>query len=342
MQASIIEAPSFAPELVDHVHYPLLVEVRNLIRERFPLGAVNRVDVAETEQLSLNEVINYLSACSFQGQLLDDVSSVDIEKVTDITQALRGGNCGLFTNYAIGYLKKNYPDLAVQAMYFKNIDHVVVLIGREEGSSLTDPRAWRNAVICDLWADRYYLAEKLSHEKRTAAKIPFYQPITFSGRPTRLRTTDGDYLSERVEVFDGEANRRYDENLVAWVCEDQRRLARPEPTAPQHLTTPSAHYRREEILPLLKNISKIELDWKYSKNNAIAWLECSDEHQAHRLYATLRLTKAMVVSLQKNKDTGHLVVTCKHFDVSLMRRLGALLPTDDSFLRETLQGFSFT
>ncbi len=216
------------------------------------------------------------------------------------------------------------------------------MIGRQQGSSLTDPRAWGDAVICDLWADRYYLARELSHEKRTAAKIPFYQPIILNGKIVELRKTDGNYLSERVELFDGETNRRYDENLVAWVSEDQRRLERPAPTAPLHLTTPSTHYQREEILTLLKNISKIDLDWKYSKNHALAWIECPDERQARRLYAALRLTKAMVVSLQKNKDTDHLVVTCKHFDVSLMRRLGVLLPTDESsLLREALRGLSF-
>ena len=77
--------------------------------------------MAETEQLFENELSNYLSAISFQGGLFDNIRHVDIEKVTDITQSLCGGNCGLFTNYAIGYLKKTYPDLAVQAMYFKTL-----------------------------------------------------------------------------------------------------------------------------------------------------------------------------------------------------------------------------
>lgn len=331
-----------SPEIIAHPHYALIQEVDRVIRARFPYGAFNRVDTAAAQQLSFLEIDRYFAINRAYSQESDNENKRDIQKLADITQSMVLHDCGMSTNYAMGYLKNKYPEVNVQVIFLKT--HQMLLIGGQASLSSTNTSIntdrlsleqiknkiseWGpDAIICDLWAARSYFAREFLLEKQKDTII-FNKAIVCNNRVEKLIPVDGHYLDGNIDIYTGAANQAYDQMLMEWVIEDQRRFNLPKCVAPQ---TPSAIHtpiKSAELIPILTQLSKCE-GWKYHSKQNAAWLEFETAKQAERAAKSLEYTKAMVVRIGRNPANGKSMVRCEYFDLSQLKRLS------DSLLVQT-------
>lgn len=71
------------------------------------------------------------------------------------------GNCGEYADLVLNFLRKNNVDLAELVVIIDD-NHVFVVINRNPKSDINKPEEWgENAIICDAWANKVYLASEI-------------------------------------------------------------------------------------------------------------------------------------------------------------------------------------
>ncbi|MGC1181435.1 hypothetical protein [Legionella sp.] len=323
-------------EVQSNKHYELILEVDNIIQKRFPYGAINRVDVIKNQEVSDEELKEYFAAFSAYEKESDDEEKRGISKLADITQPLLFGNCGLFTNYAIGYLKKEYPNVNIECLYVDH--HVALLIGRDSSSNSKKANTWgKDTIICDIWAAKSYLASNLSVVQKETKDIPFYSRVVdnYTNEYKGIVLNKAHYLYGVPEVISGNSSIFYDQMLMDWVEEDQKRITQPSLTLPKTPLSIKTLLDPSEIKISLSKLSK-SAGWKFSQKQGVAWLECNNQKQAERITQSLMATKSVVVSLCKRQDNGVPTVKCEHFDCTKLNKLVSSLNLEQNFNVQSL------
>jgi hypothetical protein len=318
-------------ELMEHSLYALIQEVDQVIRERFPYGAFNQVDVIASQEISFSELNMYFRTHRAYEVETDDESKRDIRKLADMTQSLVQYHCGMSTNYATGYLKNKYPEINIKSIFLKG--HIMLLIGSEISSTVNikmnrlRPEQIRreidrwgpNAIICDIWAGKSYFARELMDEKQKS-NIMFNTALMEHDQLKELLLAEGHYLDGDIDIYAEAPSQRYDGMLIQWVKEDQRRFHLPNcttPRTPSFIATPVGSSR---LLPVLSQLSKCD-GWKYNAKQNVAWIECETPKQAERAAKSLEFTKAAVVRVGTNPANKKPLVRCEYFDFTQLKRL---------------------
>ncbi|MFA6303525.1 MAG: hypothetical protein WC627_10420 [Legionella sp.] len=302
----------------------LVLEIEKVLQERFPYGAFNRIDVVQNQEISDEERKAYTATWS---KIIDEISvpeKLSISKMADISQTLLLADCGLFTSYAIGYIKNKYPEVNIE---FVSLDvHAMLVIGRDTSSEPDDIKTWgKEAILFDYWANKSYLASDFHEIQAKTPDIPFYAGmIDLSTYFTGLDVTDKHYLKGNPVALP----RRGFKILAEWVKEDQRRLTLPQPSSlksPLYVTSP---LDSDAIETLLTQLSKCG-GWKFNKNNSSAILECTSQKQSERIKKTLETTKAVVVTLGSRKDNQVPTVKCEQFDFTQLQKIASSFSVND-------------
>ncbi|MBA3535837.1 MAG: hypothetical protein H0T84_04395 [Tatlockia sp.] len=309
-------------EVQESKYYPLIVEMDRVLQNRFPGGAINRVDIVQKQEISNEEVQGYLAALMAFEEESDDEKKKDISKLADISQPLIFVHCGLMTNYAIGYLQQKYPKLTFECLFFGD-SHAAVLMGRSNTKKEFDSKTCgKDLIICDFWAGKSYLATNLPKMQKEG-DIPFYTATVnnYTNQVSGLQLKKSHYLSGLpVEVISGDANNRYDKMIRAWVVEDQKRCNQAPFTAPKSPLPLKTTVDSLEIKNALTIVSKCS-GWKYAQQKAFAWLECKDQKQAERVLKSLTASKAAVVTLCTKPNETTPFVKCEHIDYNKLTKL---------------------
>lgn len=297
-------------------YWHLISDVEQILQARFPFGAFNRIDVVKNQKISDEERKAYADIWSKFLDEIKDPKKLSISKMADISQTLLLADCGFFTSYAIGYLKNKYPEVNVE--FVRLGVHAMLAIGREITSDPNDIKTWgKDAILFDYWANKSYLAAHFYQIQANAPDIPFYPGmIDLSAYFTGLEDQNKHYLKGNPVASSGKGF----QILVEWVKEDQRRLALPQPVAPTTPLSVIPQIDSDDIENVLTQLSKYN-GWKWNKNNSIAVLECESQEQAERIAATLRATKAVVVTLSSRQDNQIPTVKCEYIDLAQLQKI---------------------
>lgn len=305
-----------------HEYWNMVLDVDQMIKKRFPGGAINRVDVVQSKNITKELQLAYFTIFQSLSNVMDSkkLSNDDRAKeLADISQTLQYGDCGSLTNYALGYLKHKYPALKIECIFWN--DHNQVLLGRKSDSNPKDYRTYGdNALIYDPWANKCYFAKDLN-KVRQESTIHYYTETydAITNEHIEIKQVQEHYLSGEAIVYDGPANARFELGIVEWVKLDQQRHAAPLFAAPL-ITLPSTGELNTQLIKhLLTKLSKVS-GWKFNAKQATAWLDCN-EQVAKEVQNHLLASKAMVVSRLYNTDTKMPAIKCTHFDVTTMQRL---------------------
>jgi hypothetical protein len=325
-------------DLMESKYYPLIQEMDKVLQERFPGGAINRVDVVKNQEISNEEVQGYLSALMAFGKESDDENKRNISKLADISQPLVFAHCGMMTNYGIGYLQQKYPKLTIECLFFED-SHAVILFGRGNTTKPFDSKACgKEVIICDYWAGKCYLANNLPKIQKES-DIPFYSAsLSYTNQVTGLTLNKAHYLSAKPETISGDANNRYEKMIRAWVVEDQKRFHQALFIAPKTTLPIKTTVNAAEIKNALTTLSKCS-GWKYAQQQAFAWLECKDQKQAERIVKSLKASKAAVVTLCTKPNDTILFVKCEHIDYSKVTKLANAAAVEQKFDSQAILSF---
>lgn len=317
-----------------HRYYNLILDAVNTINERFPFGAFNQVENARLQNLSKSELEKcFLLGAAFSDEINPE-DKRDIKRLADITQTQVLQNCGLSSDYALGYLKNKYPDVTLHAIYVGAAHHMLLIGGQisrniilqESDLTAQTIAAWGNdAIVLDIWAKKSYFVQDILVEKQKET-ILYYNGTLVNNRLTEHNPVNNHYLSGTLEIFHNIHNDQYDNTVKAWVREDQRRfqLAKTKNTAPQTPLTVSTSINSSTLVSILSRLTGLN-GWKAKSN--IAWLESDTSECIERAVRSLELTKAAVVRSGKNPATGLFMVKCEHFELSTLERLSkAIVP----------------
>lgn len=314
--------------------FQYVLEADDVIKQRFPYGAINQVDIAKG--VSDEELKGHLVAFGAYERIsnknISRLSKAERKKITGelaaVTQPLLFGNCGMFTNYAIGYLKSKYAGISFECMFLDG--HALLVIGRNPSSNPTECATWGNALICDLWAGNTYKATNFYRLRETSPDIRFHQSVVddiHQSETTRLNPTH--YLSGSPEIYVGPSAVAYDNMLTEWVAKDRAIRATPPMTPIEaSASAPLAPINFQEIKDPLTILSKIS-GWKFSKQKNIAWVQCFDEQQAKRVAESLNASRLMAASTGKSAKDGTWIVQCEQFKVDKLKQSAELVTAKD-------------
>ncbi len=325
-------------EVQESKHFALIQDMDQRLQERFPGGAINRLDVIKSQGISNEEVERYLATFMVFGQELDDAKNRTLSKLADITQPLVFAHCGLFTNYATGYLQNKYPNLTVETLFFDD-NHTVALIGRNKPSNTFNPKnCGKDVIIFDFWAGKSYLAMNLPKVQKEN-DIPFYNASinNYNNQVTGLVLHQSHYLAGTTDICCGDANDRYEKMVRAWVEEDQKRFKQAQFSplkSPLPLKTP---VDSNQIKNALTHLSKCS-GWKYSQQTGFAWLECKDNNQADRIVKALKAAKFAEITLCTKPNDKIPFVKCEHIDHSKLNKLATVAIPEQKMDIEALMG----
>lgn len=321
-----VQAQSGSQDLSKNRYYTMAQEAITVIKSRFPLGAINRVDTLTKLGLSEGERNLHFQTLGLWGEVADTPpNAYKLAMQANMLQPLQGGNCGIFADYAIGHLINTYPRVSIEGLYFKG--HVVVLIGRKQSSNPNDFKTWgKDALIVDPWADKMYLASSLVEQRESSSNIPLYTPVlsNLNNDVVRLNVSSEHYLAGRIELIVGEACKIYDRHLALMVAMDRKNIEKPPVKTPKYTTAISAPLDAKLIKTYLSMLSK-NGGWKFNSKLNAAWIECRDPAQAARIANALKAAKCCVVTESKRTDNGVPVVKCEHFNVQALKKLATPL-----------------
>ncbi|MBA2653331.1 MAG: hypothetical protein H0U73_13870 [Tatlockia sp.] len=312
-------------------YYAIVKDVDSFIHNRFPYGAFNREDKAKNLDLSDEELKGYLAAMEAFKIEMDDEKIRDVARLANISQPLAFADNRLMTNYTLGYLKLKYPSVKIEGLYVGG--YFLILIGRENYSDPENFSTWGNdAIICDFWAGRCDFADYFLQIEKTE-NIPFYTTFTdpYSCETTLSLYQMSHYLSGKPQVIEGATSSLYEQKLIKWVKEDQRRIHQPAPIPHSTIGIKPA-LNSVALKSALSTISKCS-DWKYSQTQGFAWLECKNLMQAQRITKSLENTRSTVVNLmmkekKTNTDPDIYFVKCTHINLPNLSKLAASLDVD--------------
>lgn len=217
---------------IDSPYYHYAIEAKKLISDRFPKGAINRVDVCKKLQLSNKQILEQMNNVHLFGSSIDLISRgmVSTKESAVLLMDLEGGQCGDMTNYAIGFMKKKYPSIRFECLFLTN--HSLLVIGRPKDTHNAKPNTWgKDTLICDLWSDQIYPASSLYEKQKTDKDIPYY---TVVGDPGSQKLVIGNtlfkshYLAGTPTIYTGQDNDNYDRLLMEIVAMDREFIANRE------------------------------------------------------------------------------------------------------------------
>ncbi len=226
MSSSNRNYTQYDPEATKSKYYQYALEAMSAIDQRCPLGGINRVDVVEELKLPQQEVLNKLKTCSAWGKERNNNHSPNI--LADLLQNLRGANCNILTNYALGYMQPRHLDVSFETG-FLGTNHNQLVIGRPKNSGPANISTWNeDALICDVWAKEIYLAVNFYNVRIIAKDIEFYGLDLWNNRNSYLNANQYNkihYLDGTPDVIVGYASAEIDRALVAMVKLDEKRQA---------------------------------------------------------------------------------------------------------------------
>lgn len=167
------------------------------VDDRYPLGGLNRYDVA----VSMQQVLWVA-----QMQLMQKLRQAHADDKQDIIAAimygdeLQGAFCGEMANHACSFIpicKLNKREVEAEKVVLS--DHCMVVVGRKADSDPDDISTWgENAVICDPWARKIYAASTFAEEQQKGDKIKMIRGVDFD--TGKLDEHPDDYLAGTPKV----------------------------------------------------------------------------------------------------------------------------------------------
>lgn len=156
-----------------HTHLRFAQQAVDYTKSKMGLGASNKIDsLSIVPVLMVNiamiryactEIVGIASQITTDGFIEDELAKGKMIVGTAIALRARRaeqmgcGNCGEQSAIAYVYLAEQVKLKNLDLMHRVNADHAFVVIGRKNGSLVSDYKTWGDkAVICDPWAESVY------------------------------------------------------------------------------------------------------------------------------------------------------------------------------------------
>ena len=329
---SLRDMQRIAPNLVGHPAFEAIAAARKAIRERFPEGAINRLDVVSRSGLKEPEIISRLKKLL----LLDEDFFEDLNNTASISATMNYGNCGLFATYGLSFFRINHPNILTENLYFYN--HQAILVGRNPSTVENSYETWNeDTIVCDLWADKYYFISELAQYRTSANNIPFCaifmpvpeQKITHANDITLcsdysneqisiLGLSSGHYLTGNPRASIDCHDEEYKRDIIEWFEKDT--ICRAASKSSQLLRsfsmlTVNSSLSKKEVIDYLENVTAVT-GWKYK--NGKGGRICADMNEVNNIAAILRETGAMKVMGGYNKKE-QCQINISDINVSIIR-----------------------
>lgn len=343
----------------ENEYFRYVLEVDEMIKKRFPLGAIGLKEVVQSHQMPEDELKYYLDAFNkFQNIIKAD--DILISEIMNIAQTLLGADGRIMSNYALGYLKYKYPELLVEYLSISD-QHAMIVIGREPDSDLEDPLLYgEKAIIYDGYLGQSYLASSFSKAEFLSIDTQVYSGVFDElERIQEIETLHGyDCLLGEPLLYATKSCQYVDDMMVEWVKKEQKIIEKTKVkekftttaiAAPSSSSSPKKKHwvtevggddcqmahssifspqAREDVKQIKDNLTYVTKcsGWKASLVKNFIYLECQDEKQHDRVLDILRATAVVVAPVScHRRDNGAWVVKGTHIDVSLLARLAQSL-----------------
>jgi hypothetical protein len=309
-------------DITKNPNYCYAEEVIDAVNQRFPMGAINRVDQAKKLSISRTQLQLYLENLKQFGREVDGKRR--ISTMADLSERLRYGNCGMLSDYGIGFLKGKYPHLSVDAVYLD--DHRLLIIGLQPGFDPHQIKSWgKEALLVDNFANKIYPAHDFLARKDKEPNIPFYQLLLNHDAVINIQIAPAHYLSGKPIIYKSAANEAVNNDLQKWVQEDTTRLKsrdKPSPSIasslPAALRAPMTSSDKETIKHFLEKHSGLE-GWGVNVKTCNAWLEIQSPDIAFKIAKQLEATGALDACVKTKSGDKTPVVMCNNVEAWKLR-----------------------
>lgn len=168
-----------------------------MTKARFPLGALNR-----------RQNVLSMGPRMFQTQrnLYEECTRYHPREVLRLQcfTKLEAAQCGIMSLYCKeqidSVIKLVSPDVISELVSIN--DHIMVVIGRENGTDENNVNTWgNNAVICDPWSGKFYEATKLPLVQEYGEKIFTISGITSDHDAITVTEGTNNYLDGTAKIL---------------------------------------------------------------------------------------------------------------------------------------------
>ncbi len=309
-------------DITKNPNYCYAKEVIDAVNQRFPMGAINRVDRVKELSLSRTQLQLYLENLKQFGGEVDGKRR--ISTMADLSEKIRYGNCGMLSDYGIGFLKGKYRHLSVDAVYLN--DHRLLIIGLQPGFEPREIKSWgKEALLVDNFANKIYLAHDFLAIKDKEPNIPFYQLLLNHDVVIDIQIAPAHYLAGKPIIYKNAANEAVNNDVQKWVQEDTTRLKnrdKPSPSIasslPAALHAPMTSSDRETIKNFLEKHSGLQ-GWGVNVKTCNAWLEIKSLNMALKIVELLEATGAINACVKTKSSDKTPVVMCNNIDARKLR-----------------------
>lgn len=338
MQSSIEISPVDDEPINRHPYYIYAQEAIDAVSKRFPRGAINQINNAKNQQCSSHEIFNLLNLfAEFRDTLEQNAEDMTPESLANLlahkVKHSQFGHCGIFSAYAVGFLKHTYDstlfELSIESV---SLDvHQLLVIGRNKNSDPKDISTWGNALMCDPWSNEIYHCKKFCFEQQKTIVLPFYGIYRSCRQIGPVYTP---YLTGNPEADDS-----YDEIFKAWYIKDSKvQLYKRKPSLSFIGARGLNSNYPNEALNYFSQITGIS-GWKFSPRNiGRIWAICPDEINVRFIANHLKQLDFIThIHIKRNPKTDQIALLCDDVDFFKLRKLAntqVKIPQKESMLRQ--------
>ncbi len=176
--------PLHDPETIHHLETMIGEKTSAQLKELVTLyGYYQKSFFSQEVRLTTSTFSCFFNCCT-KSQSPSNTARIErAYAMADDAKEKKTGTCEMLASLAFQFLSSydEASDTRLELVFLQEVDHVVLLIGRDPATDITNPPSWnKDSAVCDPYAHNYYYANEFIEQMKFLANMnTFDEPETF-------------------------------------------------------------------------------------------------------------------------------------------------------------------